>query len=673
MNTKVPLLLICLWPMSSPADFLLGEPPLAPENVASLRRSFRNQATGGFVIDTQSRERVRAFYNAVYTASSGVAMGATTVTANCVPGTTAAEFRNAVLRRINWFRAMAGIPAEVTLDPGYSAKCQSAALMMSANGALNHYPPSSWTCYTTEGKDAAANSNLALGESGPEAVTGYIWDYGANQPVGHRRWLLYPQTRLMGTGDVPSQGDAMTANAVWVFDGHFNDPRPATRTPYVAWPPAGYVPYPVVFPRWSFGHPGADFRNATVSLHSNDVPVAVALEPLQNGYGENTLVWVPMGLNAFGTATWPFNGLDTTYRVQIGNVTIGNVATNFSYTVTVFDPEQPGPDAQPPVISGPAQPIVGWTNAYAISPVPDASRYDWLHTRRENYSLVDGAESGLGNFITNTSAGYSVLATRPVAAGNYAFQLKHVEPRAQTLTLNQVLSPLPNTVLQFKSRLGVATPSQVARVQGSTTGGRTWFDLYSQPGVGVDGETSYITRSIPLAAFAGANLQVRFNYDYLSPGSYYPQPDAGVGWHLDDIRITDAMRVVGSVTNQATGTVFGFNPPASGTYYLQARAVIFGDFPLDWGPTLAVSATTNAPAIPVLRITSVATEAGAARIMFIVESGAASAFRLQYAPAVGTAWSDDTAAVLTTITPGASYRFTTPMAPASRFYRIASP
>jgi hypothetical protein len=142
---------------------------------------------------------------------------------------------------------------------------------------------------------------------------------------------------------------------------------------------------------------------------------------------------------------------------------------------------------------------------------------------------------------------------------------------------------------------------------------------------------------------------------------------------LDDIRITDATRVVGAVTNQAAGTAFGFTPPGAGNYYLQARALIFGDFPLDWGPVLTVSATTNAPAIPVLRITSMATEPGAAQITFIVESGVASAFRLQYAPAIGSIWSDDGAAVLTTITPGANYRFTTPLAPASRFYRIASP
>src|SRR5438034_1286336 len=109
-------------------------------------------------------------------------------------------------------------------------------------------------------KDVSALPEVPSGQGvtgrfpvGADAITAYIWDFGANNDiVGHRRWLLYPQTKVMGTGDVPNQGGFAAANATWVFDANYGGPRPATRKPFVSWPPAGYVPYQVVYPQWSF-------------------------------------------------------------------------------------------------------------------------------------------------------------------------------------------------------------------------------------------------------------------------------------------------------------------------------------------------------------------------------------------------------------------------------------
>ena len=72
-------------------------------------------------------------------------------------------------------------------------------------------------------------------------------EFGAgNAAVGHRRWILYPQTRNFGNGDVPVNGSNYAANALWVIDGNFGGPRPTTREPYVAWPAPGYFPYELV-------------------------------------------------------------------------------------------------------------------------------------------------------------------------------------------------------------------------------------------------------------------------------------------------------------------------------------------------------------------------------------------------------------------------------------------
>lgn len=255
---------------------------------------------------------------------------------NCDAGETSSAFREALAWRINYFRAMAGVRANIRFDDGYNRKAQAAALMMSANAQLSHAPPDTWHCYSIDGAVGAASSNLYGGAYGTRAIDGYIADFGTNNSaVGHRRWLLFPPTQLMGTGDVPG---AMFANALWVFDSI--TPRSGTAfireaAGYVAWPPHGYVPSTVVYSRWSFSYPGADFSQARVRMTSTTTgAVAITQAPISNGYGDNTIVWEP-------NAVLPRPGIsDLSYDIVIENVRIGNTAQpqTFSYRVTVFDP-----------------------------------------------------------------------------------------------------------------------------------------------------------------------------------------------------------------------------------------------------------------------------------------------------------------------------------------------
>ena len=148
------------------AEFTLGDAPRAPADVSGLPGGgpHPNSVTGGFTVDTSSREQVRSFYNAVYTSSTGTPINSTADQSSCFAGTNSTAFAEVTLRRINWFRAMAGIPAAVTFDSGESAKDQQAAVIMSANDQLQHTGVRpTWSCFTSDGTNAAANSNLALG------------------------------------------------------------------------------------------------------------------------------------------------------------------------------------------------------------------------------------------------------------------------------------------------------------------------------------------------------------------------------------------------------------------------------------------------------------------------------------------------------------------------------
>jgi hypothetical protein len=125
----------------------------------------------------------------------------------------------------------------------------------------------------------------------------------------------------------------------------------------VAWPPPGYVPYQVVFPRWSFAYADADFSGATVAMSSNGQGIPVTVQPLVTGYGfgENTLVWEPD--LSFGAPP----PSDTIYDVTVSGVKVDGVPHDFTYQVILFDPgplaEMPGGMLswqldEPPVLPG---------------------------------------------------------------------------------------------------------------------------------------------------------------------------------------------------------------------------------------------------------------------------------------------------------------------------------
>jgi hypothetical protein len=234
--------------------YLLGEAPVAL--FAGGQQGTANSGAARSVgVDTSSRSAVADYYFSQYVVTEPELGPTGSITTNggtttCTPGLTTASYKAAVLQRINYYRGMAGVPQAPNIDAVASAKEQQAAIMYVANGALSHNPPSTWTCYTADAATAAPKSNISIGANGWNAIDLYMKDKGAsNNSVGHRRWVLYPQTQSFGTGDVQSSGGANSnyggkSNALWVQDGNIWASRPATVTS------PGLLP--VTFPtRWS--------------------------------------------------------------------------------------------------------------------------------------------------------------------------------------------------------------------------------------------------------------------------------------------------------------------------------------------------------------------------------------------------------------------------------------
>jgi len=667
------------WLLQARPPATLGDPPPAPtpEEVARLRKQgpIALGPTGPFSVNIASREEVRNFFNSVYAASENFSIGWTGDINACAPGTTDAGFRDLVVLRINWFRAMTGVPAGVVFDSLNNAKNQQAALIMSANNALSHFPPQTWSCWTQDGYDAAGKSNIALGNAGPDAITAYIEDFGGNNAAaGHRRWILYPQTQTMGTGDVPDTGANSAANATWVQDGHYFDPRPVTRDSFVSWPPPGFVPYQLVFPRWSLSYPNADFSAAAVTMTSNGVNVAVTKEALQGNIGENTLVWYPSDLDPSQPYEWPRPSADTSYAINVQNVTVSGSPRSFNYTVTVFDPQAPGPDTVLPAISGSDQPAVNQTNIYNFAAVTNATGYQWRLSQRSAFTAVEGAENGLTYFTTNTASDYDVIVTSPKASGSFAFHLAHTQPNDQVLTYTRVLLPGTNAQMQFKSRLGYAADGEVAKVQVSEDNGNSWQDVYTQTGnnSGPPIETTFNTRTISLSGFAGRSMTVRFRYDYVAGLSYYPQSDPGVGWYIDDISFSNTEELSNPVvTALPSGTNFNFIPAQIGDYALDVRAQVYGQYYLEWGPIKRVTAAVVLN--PIVQFSGSPSVSGnQVQIDFDVTNYRANlVFQLLQASDVAGTWTTNSSASFQTLVANSTFRVTTSTGGANKmFYRL---
>lgn len=299
------------------------------------------------------RGSVVRFYHQVYRKSQNVPIEWSGDWKTCTPGTVSQAYNDAILLRVNYFRRMSGL-TEVTLDETLNRKAQKAALMMSAQMDLSHFPGKNWACYSEEGAAAAGQSNLALGVTGPEAIDVNIDDGGDNNFfVGHRRWVLYPGLSIIGTGSVPS-GLTNTAAHVLLVLGAVFAPRPNSPE-WTAWPPPGLVPVqvlPLGSGRWSFSYAGADFSNAiiTMAFARDGVSIPLTTESQQNdqGYGDNTIVWIPdlkgMFVLKFDSDRRIFvNDLieeEKTRRITISNVIVKGVARIFTYDVTVIDPER---------------------------------------------------------------------------------------------------------------------------------------------------------------------------------------------------------------------------------------------------------------------------------------------------------------------------------------------
>ena len=275
-------------------------------------------------IDLTARNNAQKLYEDYYVASETEASDSAWSgdTSSCNAGEVPQTTMDKIIMRITYFRKAVGLHNTIAENESKSQKAQQAALMMLANGSLDHFPPEHWNCYSMAGSDGAQNSLLTQSRNA-EAVDSYIQDAGAaNGPVGHRRWLLWPRLQEIGVGNTNG------TNALWVLGDE--GPIPADAPDFISWPPEGYCPKKLAYPRWSFSIKDADFTASTITMKDqNNRDVTLTVEALNNQFGDRTIVWVPsINLNSLND--------DATFKVLLQNVVVGNETKDFEYEVILF-------------------------------------------------------------------------------------------------------------------------------------------------------------------------------------------------------------------------------------------------------------------------------------------------------------------------------------------------
>lgn len=257
----------------------------------------------------------------------------------CNPGTLSQDILNKALKRINYFRRMCGL-GEVVLDEELTKWAQAATLMMTANGKLSHNPEENWSCYSSDGAKGANRSCLGLSDwtyfKHNAFVTGFIRDFGAsNYYVGHRKWILHSQLSKVGYGATPGAESVLTVDGV--------DWQNKSDAEYIAYPWKGYVPYDLIFPKWSFTIPvqhEVDFTNTSIQMRREDGrAIQVEKQKLYPKYLDHTVVWVAKGLFTDDEIAYAKNGLkdkdvlDKKIQVSLKNVIVDGERKDYSYWV----------------------------------------------------------------------------------------------------------------------------------------------------------------------------------------------------------------------------------------------------------------------------------------------------------------------------------------------------
>ena len=629
----------------------------------------------GFSVDTSDRNDVVSFWNAVYQSSEGYwnRHGWTGNYSAPSPfdsgvGSTASVFVTDTERRVNFHRAMCGLPASVRLNTGStifvgsadsyaaapgttksSAAQRSAYMLIRTWGyadATGVHPPlgSEWAAlshdpvqaecvaWTSEAWNASHYGNLAMGFYGPGAIDAYMAEFTGtytsswNTHVGHRRWILFPPSTDLATGDTPGAFDASTYQQRHPTNVLYVTQKPAERATvaarFTAFPPAGFIPACLNSWYWSLSYPGADFSTASVAVSTaSGTPLAVSVLARNGNFGDPALVWQAPASAAVTSVT-----SDTSFDISVTGINGPGVPSSHSYRVTLINPARVTSDlsvfgASSPATAGATYQITPPSRAEAIAVNTFQSvSTAWTETA-EDSPVASVIPSTTGTYAFRSSCSFASDPAFTRIAGLKSFRLTFPtvwDPRLngtpeQSFEIDRDLVPGSGAKLNFKYLRGFMTAGSNLSVESSADQGVTWTRL----GAAINGrgdqsrDSASADASRDLAPSA-APIRIRFRY-HLTPGqgAYTDEllPTYPTGIFIDTISTANCQWLEPKKTNELAGTASSFVlnattagvTPAAGTALKLRMRAKLGNRWMPYGPAKSVafsaSAQTSAPVI----------------------------------------------------------------------------
>ena len=553
----------------------------------------------GLVLSGTHRIDLLTFYYKYYPASESYKshIAWTGNVASGVAGTTGTLFKSDMLRRINFYRGMCGLDGNISFNATESAKDQEAALMFSANGNVSHNPPATWKFRTTNAVNGAANSLISYGIYGPPVIDDYMRDDGTgNEPVGHRRWLLYTRATMMGTGDIPTTQSYFGSNALWVIGGFKAAPTNVSDMRMTAWPIPGYFPVPFTPKRWSMSYsdPNADFTHAVVSMKRGSVAISASnikiISRAEVGAGDRSIAWEVSGLPK------TISG-DTPYTVTVSGVRGPSGFTGATYTTTLFDLnviDPTIPDNSVPISRNTMIPITGGT--CGLRQISGADNYQLRVAKGATVTLLAGDLTPPPISKTDSFAYVSKRNAFHLAFPGPEFEnqvlgitkgVPVLHPEASASAEYREFLPSSTARLNFYQLSRFATTTTTLSAEISVDNGNRWTTVWSRHGAGLASAywDAFTLQSISLAAYANRPLVIRFILRH-NDGSTVIENQPNDGLYVDAISVSGCKELVRTRVQDLTlGNVnsFWFDSAAAGetlvantNYYLRIQPVVAG-------------------------------------------------------------------------------------------------
>jgi uncharacterized protein YkwD len=263
----------------------------------------------------------------------------------------------------------------------------------------------------------------------------------------------------------------------------------------------------------------------------------------------------------------------------------------------------------PPVITPPASlPPASSPLNFSATTVAAADLYQWQRFNVASTNpVMEGAEParGLGALTAALTGTYAPTTTyhkyqapAPAPTSTASFRLAQPTPVDQTLTFTNPFYVESGASIWFATRLHWATKNQWGHLQIRRENETNWTTVWSRgcrastdtsvypatavavlcnnsdqalqetkfygPRNGTDLTEATNTTPLSLAAYSGQVIYIRFVYNHKG-GNYFNQTSNGVGWHIDNITLTNLKELTNPVlstpsASTAYTTTYGGSP-----------------------------------------------------------------------------------------------------------------